>query len=210
MLLARVAVEPGAILPILLPVLPVGHVHDDQKGRASDKDELQGPELDVGDGEKLVVADIGAAWLPCVAVKVLLLISPHALSCHHIDQHMEDEDHREPDAAKGCGVFVDPAEQRLQRFPVHGSWWRPESPNLEKQQQKPWVKSSGRWPWGSSSLAALNLIDLLDCLPSHVPLIWDGGTISLADSKAHPHTLLLTEVTQPLCTSFWWSLCHKG
>uniref|UniRef100_A0A8C4XPL0 Uncharacterized protein n=1 Tax=Falco tinnunculus TaxID=100819 RepID=A0A8C4XPL0_FALTI len=105
-------------------------MHDDQEGRASDKDELQGPESDVGDGEKLVIADVGAARLPRVAVKVLLLISPYTLSCHHVDQHTENEDHREPDAAKSCGVFVDPAEQRLQCFPVHGSWWRPEQGQL--------------------------------------------------------------------------------
>uniref|UniRef100_A0A8C3KD31 Uncharacterized protein n=1 Tax=Calidris pygmaea TaxID=425635 RepID=A0A8C3KD31_9CHAR len=125
MLLASVAVELGAILPVLLPVLllpvlPVGHVHDDQEGRASDKDELQGPEADVGDGEEMVIADVGAAWLPRVAVKVLLLVSPHALGRHHVDQHAEDEDHGEPDAAEGCGVLVDPTEQRLQRFPIHG------------------------------------------------------------------------------------------
>uniref|UniRef100_A0A672UE07 Uncharacterized protein n=1 Tax=Strigops habroptila TaxID=2489341 RepID=A0A672UE07_STRHB len=107
-------------------------VHDDQEGRTSDKDELQGPEADVGDGEEVVIADIGAARLPCVAVKVLLLVSPHALGRHHIDQHAEDKDHGEPDAAEGCGVLVDPTEQRLQRLPIHGGWWRPESPNLEK------------------------------------------------------------------------------
>uniref|UniRef100_A0A8C3NG78 Uncharacterized protein n=1 Tax=Geospiza parvula TaxID=87175 RepID=A0A8C3NG78_GEOPR len=96
-------------------------VHDDQEGRTSDKDELQGPEADVGDGEEVVIAHVGAAWLPRVAVKVLLLVAPDLLSRHHIDQHTEDKDHGEPDAAEGCGVLVDPAEQRLQRFPIHGS-----------------------------------------------------------------------------------------
>uniref|UniRef100_A0A8D2NQP1 Uncharacterized protein n=1 Tax=Zosterops lateralis melanops TaxID=1220523 RepID=A0A8D2NQP1_ZOSLA len=96
-------------------------VHDDQEGRTSDKDELQGPEADVGDGEEVVIAHIGAARLPRVAVKVLLLVAPDPLSCHHVDQHTEDEDHGEPDAAEGCGVLVDPTEQRLQRFPIHGS-----------------------------------------------------------------------------------------
>uniref|UniRef100_A0A8B9PS37 Uncharacterized protein n=1 Tax=Apteryx owenii TaxID=8824 RepID=A0A8B9PS37_APTOW len=120
-------------------------VHDDQEGRTSDKDELQGPEADVGDREEVVVADIGAPWLPCVAVKVLLLVSPHALGCHHVDQHAEDKDHGEPDAAEGRGVLVDPAEQCLQRFPIHGGWrWQgPESPNLEEQQEKRQVKRCG-------------------------------------------------------------------
>uniref|UniRef100_A0A8B9F3Q1 Uncharacterized protein n=1 Tax=Amazona collaria TaxID=241587 RepID=A0A8B9F3Q1_9PSIT len=127
-------------------------VHDDQEGRTSDKDELQGPEADVGDGEEVVIADVGAARLPRVAVKVLLLVAPHALGRHHIDQHTENKDHGEPDAAEGCGVLVDPAEQRLQRLPIHGGWRRSESPNLEKHQQKQWVKSNG----GTSLFATLH------------------------------------------------------
>uniref|UniRef100_A0A8D2MZV4 Uncharacterized protein n=1 Tax=Zonotrichia albicollis TaxID=44394 RepID=A0A8D2MZV4_ZONAL len=118
MLLARVAVELGAVLSVLLPVLPlavlpVGHVHDDQEGRTSDKDELQGPEADVGDGEEVVIAHVGAARLPRVAVKVLLLVAPDLLGCHHVDQHSEDKDHGEPDAAEGCGVLVDPGKWLL-------------------------------------------------------------------------------------------------
>uniref|UniRef100_A0A8D0ENT4 Uncharacterized protein n=1 Tax=Strix occidentalis caurina TaxID=311401 RepID=A0A8D0ENT4_STROC len=172
-------------------------VHDDQEGRTSDKDELQGPEADVGDGEEVVVADVGAARLPRVAVKVLLLVSPHALSCHHVDQHTEDEDHGEPDAAEGCGVLVDPAEQRLQCFPIHGGRQRPESPDLRKEQQKRRVKSDGRWQRGSSSLAALNLIiDLPESLPHHVTLIWGGGTIPLMDSKAQPLLYFTLGVSQ--------------
>uniref|UniRef100_A0A8C0V913 Uncharacterized protein n=1 Tax=Cyanistes caeruleus TaxID=156563 RepID=A0A8C0V913_CYACU len=96
-------------------------MHDDQEGRTSDKDELQGPEADVGDGEEMIITHVGAARLPRVAIKVLLLVAPDLLGCHHIDQHTEDKDHGEPDAAEGCGVLVDPAEQRLQRFPIHGS-----------------------------------------------------------------------------------------
>uniref|UniRef100_A0A8B9CTL5 Secreted protein n=1 Tax=Anser brachyrhynchus TaxID=132585 RepID=A0A8B9CTL5_9AVES len=151
MLLARVAVKLGAVLPVLLPVLllpvlSVGHVHDDQQRRTSDEDELQGPQADVGDGEEVVVADVGAARLPRVAVKVLLLIPPDALGRHHVDQHAEDKDHGEPDAAEGRGVLVDPAEQRLQCFPIHGDrrWRQPESGT--------WGKSSWRTQqWGSSS-----------------------------------------------------------
>uniref|UniRef100_A0A8C6F6J4 Uncharacterized protein n=1 Tax=Monodon monoceros TaxID=40151 RepID=A0A8C6F6J4_MONMO len=85
--------------------------------------ELQGPEADVGDGEELVVADVGAAWLLSVAVKVLLLVPPHALRGHHVHQHAEDEHHRQPDASEGCGVLVHPAQEGLERLPVHGGWW---------------------------------------------------------------------------------------
>uniref|UniRef100_A0A8C2U3H6 Uncharacterized protein n=1 Tax=Coturnix japonica TaxID=93934 RepID=A0A8C2U3H6_COTJA len=95
-------------------------VHDDQQGGTSDKDELQSPQADVGNGEEVVIADIGAAWLACIAVKVLLLIPPDTFSCHHIDQDTEDKDHGEPDATKGSGIFVDPTEQPLQCFPIHG------------------------------------------------------------------------------------------
>uniref|UniRef100_A0A8C2QYD4 Uncharacterized protein n=1 Tax=Capra hircus TaxID=9925 RepID=A0A8C2QYD4_CAPHI len=97
-------------------------LHVDQGGRA-DEEELQHPVADVGDGEGLVVADIGAAWLGPrllgVAVKVFLLVPPHTLRGHHVDQHAEDEHHGQPDAPEGCGVLVDSAQQGLERLPVH-------------------------------------------------------------------------------------------
>uniref|UniRef100_A0A8C3C4P3 Uncharacterized protein n=1 Tax=Cairina moschata TaxID=8855 RepID=A0A8C3C4P3_CAIMO len=108
-------------------------VHDDQQRGTSDEDELQSPQADVGDGEEVVVADVGAAGLPRVAVEVLLLVPPDTLGRHHIDQHTEDEDHGEPDAAEGCGVLVDPAEERLQRFPIHGDRrWRQPGPGMKE------------------------------------------------------------------------------
>uniref|UniRef100_A0A5F8G7U1 Uncharacterized protein n=1 Tax=Monodelphis domestica TaxID=13616 RepID=A0A5F8G7U1_MONDO len=126
MLLAGVFVEPGAFVPVLfpvppLPLLPVGHVHDDQQRGAGDEDELQGPQADVGDGEEVIVADIGAAGLACIAVKILLLIPPHALRRHHVDQHAEDEDQGEPDAAESCRILIDAAQQILEDSPVHRS-----------------------------------------------------------------------------------------
>uniref|UniRef100_A0A6I8NKW4 Uncharacterized protein n=1 Tax=Ornithorhynchus anatinus TaxID=9258 RepID=A0A6I8NKW4_ORNAN len=96
-------------------------VHDDQQGRAGDEDELQGPQADVGDGEEMVIADVGAARLLRVAVEVLLLVAPHPLGGHHVHQHPEDEDNRQPDAAKGGGVLVDAAQEGLERLPVHGA-----------------------------------------------------------------------------------------
>uniref|UniRef100_A0A8C0AN19 Uncharacterized protein n=1 Tax=Buteo japonicus TaxID=224669 RepID=A0A8C0AN19_9AVES len=95
-------------------------VHDDQEGWTGHQDELQGPEANVGDGEEVVVADVGAARLPRVAVKVLVVVAPDPLGRHHVDQQAEDEDHGEPDAAEGCGVLVDPAQEPFEHPPVHG------------------------------------------------------------------------------------------
>uniref|UniRef100_A0A8C3EJV5 Uncharacterized protein n=1 Tax=Corvus moneduloides TaxID=1196302 RepID=A0A8C3EJV5_CORMO len=96
-------------------------MHEDQEGRTRHQDELQGPEADVGDGEEVVEADVGAARLPRVAIKVLVVIAPDPLGRHQVDQQAEDEDEGEPDAAKGCGVLVDASEELLERPPVHGS-----------------------------------------------------------------------------------------
>uniref|UniRef100_A0A8C2U3R6 Uncharacterized protein n=1 Tax=Coturnix japonica TaxID=93934 RepID=A0A8C2U3R6_COTJA len=95
-------------------------VHDDQQRGTGDQDELQSPQADVGDGEEVVVADVGATWLPSVAIKVFVVIAPDALSCHHVDQKAEDEDEGEPNAAEGCGILIDPTEQPLEHRPVHG------------------------------------------------------------------------------------------
>uniref|UniRef100_A0A672UE25 Uncharacterized protein n=1 Tax=Strigops habroptila TaxID=2489341 RepID=A0A672UE25_STRHB len=95
-------------------------VHDDQEGWTGHQDELQGPEADVGDREEVVEADVGAARLPRVAVKVLVVVAPDPLGRHHVDQQAEDEDKGEPDAAEGCGILVDPTEEPFEQIPVHG------------------------------------------------------------------------------------------
>uniref|UniRef100_A0A8D3BG31 Uncharacterized protein n=1 Tax=Scophthalmus maximus TaxID=52904 RepID=A0A8D3BG31_SCOMX len=74
---------------------------------------------DVGDGEEVIVADVGAARLAGVAVKVPLVVAPDALGGHHEDHHPEDEDHRQPDASEGSGVFVDSTEKALEKLPIH-------------------------------------------------------------------------------------------
>uniref|UniRef100_A0A3P8TQ35 Uncharacterized protein n=1 Tax=Amphiprion percula TaxID=161767 RepID=A0A3P8TQ35_AMPPE len=94
-------------------------MHDHHKGRARDKDELQGPQADVGDREEVVVADVGAAGLLGVAVKVLLLVSPDSLRCHHVHHHPEHKHHRQPYPPERCGVFVHPTEESLEGLPVH-------------------------------------------------------------------------------------------
>ncbi|CAG5883601.1 unnamed protein product [Menidia menidia] len=96
------------------------HVKGHHKGGAGDEDQLEGPESGVGDGEVMVVADVVAAGLEGVAVKVLLLVRPHLLAGHKNDQQPEDENDGQPDTAKRGGILVDPAEEPLQESPVHG------------------------------------------------------------------------------------------
>lgn len=124
-LLPRVVVEPG-FFTVLLTVLAfalvtVLHVHDDHQRRTGDEDELQSPQSDVGNGEEEVVADVRAARLLGVAVKVLLLIAPNSLGCYNINHHSEHKNHRKPYPAECGGVFVHPTEKGLKSLPVHGS-----------------------------------------------------------------------------------------
>lgn len=124
MLLSRVVVQ-SRVLAVLGSVLaltffPVGHMQHHHEGRASDEDQLESPEANVGDGEVVIVADVGATGLAGVAVEVCLVIAPDALGGHHEDQHPEDEDHCQPDTSEGGGVLVDSIEKTLQKLPVHG------------------------------------------------------------------------------------------
>uniref|UniRef100_A0A3B4XJW8 Uncharacterized protein n=1 Tax=Seriola lalandi dorsalis TaxID=1841481 RepID=A0A3B4XJW8_SERLL len=99
--------------PVLaLTVFTVSHVHDHHEGRA-----------DVGDGEKVVIADVGAAGLLGVTVKVLLLVAPHSLRCHHVHHHPEHKHHRQPYPPKRRRVLVHPTEQGLEGLPVHVFGW---------------------------------------------------------------------------------------
>lgn len=97
MLLARVVVQPSvlAVLGSVLafPLFPVGHMQHHHEGRAGNEDQLESPEADVGDGEEVIVADVGATWLAGVAVEVSLVVAPDPLSSHHEDQHPENKDH---------------------------------------------------------------------------------------------------------------------
>uniref|UniRef100_A0A8C6HEV5 Uncharacterized protein n=1 Tax=Mus spicilegus TaxID=10103 RepID=A0A8C6HEV5_MUSSI len=98
----------------------MGIIHRYQTG---DQDELQGPEAHVGHGEELIIADVGAAWLLGIADEILLIVVPHLLCRHHIHQHPEDEDHRQPDAAQCRGVLVHTTQDSLEKSPVHAVRW---------------------------------------------------------------------------------------
>uniref|UniRef100_A0A8D1FRT8 Uncharacterized protein n=1 Tax=Sus scrofa TaxID=9823 RepID=A0A8D1FRT8_PIG len=96
--------------------------HSYQGGRA-DEEELQHPVADVGDGEGLVVAHVGAAWLGSVTLEVRLLIAPHRLARQAQDEDAEDEQDRQPDLAHHGRVLLDLVQQLLKEAPVaHGSW----------------------------------------------------------------------------------------
>ena len=127
-LLPRVAVELGVppVLGVVLAfaVVAVRHVHHHHEGRAGDEDELQRPQADVGDGEEVVVAGVGAAGLFGVTVKVLLLVAPDPLRSHHVDQNPKHEHHREPDPPERCRVLVHSAKERLEHLPIHPGSFR--------------------------------------------------------------------------------------
>lgn len=123
MLLARVVVK-TSVLSVLgsvlaFPFFPVGHVQHHHEGRTGDEDELKGPEANVGDGEEVIIADIGASRLTGVAIEMSLVVTPDPLGGHHVDQHPEDEDHRQPDPSEGSGVLVDSTEKALEKLPIH-------------------------------------------------------------------------------------------
>uniref|UniRef100_A0A672UN80 Uncharacterized protein n=1 Tax=Strigops habroptila TaxID=2489341 RepID=A0A672UN80_STRHB len=78
-------------------------MHGHQQCRCGNKDQLQGPESDVRDGEKVIIANISAARLKCVADKILLFISPDSLCSHNQDHDTEDEQDCEPDLPNAGG-----------------------------------------------------------------------------------------------------------
>lgn len=109
------------LLVLGLAVLPVGHVQGHQQGRRGHQDELHGPQTRLRDGEEVVEAGGLAAGLVGVACELLRLVLPHMLGCRHVHQDPEEEDDGEPDAPDHRGVLVHPAEDVLQKAPVHFS-----------------------------------------------------------------------------------------
>uniref|UniRef100_A0A8D2CJY6 Uncharacterized protein n=1 Tax=Sciurus vulgaris TaxID=55149 RepID=A0A8D2CJY6_SCIVU len=96
------------------------------QGGCADEEKLQHPVAHVGDGERLVIADVGAARLGRVALEIRLLIAPDGLSSQAQDEDAEDEEHCEPDLAHH--ILVDAAQQGLECLPVHGAWLGPGRP----------------------------------------------------------------------------------
>lgn len=94
----------------------VAEVHDGGRG---DDHYLEDPEAHVGQGREGIVADIVAAWLPCVARELGLLIRVDGLSSHGREHDAEDHQHREPHLAHERGVVVDLLQQPRQEAPAH-------------------------------------------------------------------------------------------
>lgn len=95
--LPRVVIELG-LIAVLLTILAfalvtVLYVHYHHQRWTGDEDELQGPQSDVGNGEEVVIADICAARLLGVAVKVFLIIAPNSLGRYNVNHHPEHKNH---------------------------------------------------------------------------------------------------------------------
>uniref|UniRef100_A0A667ZGJ6 Uncharacterized protein n=1 Tax=Myripristis murdjan TaxID=586833 RepID=A0A667ZGJ6_9TELE len=90
-----------------------------QQGRGGHHDELEGPEANLGDGEEVVEAGVFTAGLLGVADKFFLLILPHLLGRCDVHQDAEDEEDGEPNSPDDSGVLVHPAQDTLQKAPVH-------------------------------------------------------------------------------------------
>lgn len=114
---------PWQFVDPFVDMAPVGHMHGDQQGGSGDQDELERPEADVGDGEKVVIADTVATRLLGVAGEAGLLVPPHALRGNHQNQDAENEQDREPDATDAGGVSVHTTDDSIKGCPVH-FWFR--------------------------------------------------------------------------------------
>lgn len=102
-----VLLVPSGLSELLLPLPPlllhannVQHMAQVDEGGCGDKDDLQHPEADVGDGEGLIIADVLATGLLRVTSKVRLLITPNLFSCCAQHQDAEDEQDGQPNLGR--------------------------------------------------------------------------------------------------------------
>lgn len=102
-----------------LTVLPISHVQGHQQGWRGHHDELQSPQTCLRHWKEPVITDVLTPWLLGVTHEILRLVFPDVFSSSHKHQDAEDEDHREPNPTNGGGVFIHPAQNTLQKSPVH-------------------------------------------------------------------------------------------
>lgn len=79
----------------------MAEVHERRRGH---KDDLHGPEADVGNGERLVIAHIGTTRLFGIAHHFALLVPPHFFHPGSDDHDPEDEEHGHPDLPNNRGM----------------------------------------------------------------------------------------------------------
>uniref|UniRef100_A0A8C7VBR3 Uncharacterized protein n=1 Tax=Oryzias sinensis TaxID=183150 RepID=A0A8C7VBR3_9TELE len=94
-------------------------MHGYQQSWCGDKDELQAPQADVRHRKEVVIADIFASRLLCVAGEVRLLVSPNFLCCQNQDGNTEDEKNRQPDLPHTGGVVPDTLQHGVELIPIH-------------------------------------------------------------------------------------------
>lgn len=96
-----------SLYELFLLLMPsVGNMHGHQQCRSGDKDELKGPQSDVRNGEKVIIANIFASGLQSVADKIILLITPDLLCSNNQDHYAENEEDGQPYLANTGGMFV--------------------------------------------------------------------------------------------------------
>lgn len=98
-----VLLVPPCLSELLLPLSPlllhadnVQHVAQVDERRCGNKNDLQHPEANVGDGEGFVVADILATRLLRVTGEIRLLITPNLFGCCTQNQDAEDKKDSQP------------------------------------------------------------------------------------------------------------------
>lgn len=72
--------------------------------RSGHKNDLHGPEADMRNGERLIIAHVGTTWLFGIAHHFTLLVPPHLLRPSSNDHDPEDEEHGHPYLPNDSGM----------------------------------------------------------------------------------------------------------